>query len=192
MQNEILLTASEATCMHHIIVYNEKCTMCVKSVARSTSSFHTITVRYSSRLEAGLFGVGLRSNDLLTLVLLHDVLNTRTITYSICGQYCFIACGLISAAQGNDAEPDSDEEYKFSKPNIYTGSLYLTRVLKLINQWAVHMIHVRQYYGTYLGTWFFVSGAPNGAFFKTSCCFLQNLVSHICLRLVSRSQLGIS
>ena len=31
-------------------------------------------------------------------------------TYSICGQYCFVLCGLISAAQRNEAEPDSNEE----------------------------------------------------------------------------------
>ena len=30
--------------------------------------------------------------------------------YSICGQYCFVLCGLISAAQRNEAEPDSNEE----------------------------------------------------------------------------------
>ena len=30
--------------------------------------------------------------------------------YSICGQYCFVLCGLISAAQRNEAEPDSSEE----------------------------------------------------------------------------------
>ena len=29
---------------------------------------------------------------------------------SICGQYCFVLCGLISAAQSNEAEPDSNEE----------------------------------------------------------------------------------
>ena len=39
-------------------------------------------------------------------------------TYSICGQYCFVLCGLISAAQRNEAEPDSNEEEKFSKPNL--------------------------------------------------------------------------
>ena len=30
--------------------------------------------------------------------------------HSICGQYCFVLCGLISAAQRNEAEPDSNEE----------------------------------------------------------------------------------
>ena len=30
--------------------------------------------------------------------------------YIICGQYCFVLCGHISAAQRNEAEPDSNEE----------------------------------------------------------------------------------
>ena len=59
------------------------------------------------------------------------------IYYSICRQYCFVLCGLISAAQRIEAEPDSNEELKEFKAKFKPGSC-LARVLKLANQRAMH------------------------------------------------------
>ena len=45
--------------------------------------------------------------------------------YSICGQHCFVLCGLVSAAQRNEPEPDSNEEQKFSKPKFNPGVYFI-------------------------------------------------------------------
>ena len=39
-------------------------------------------------------------------------------TQSANSTYCFVLRGLIRAAHRNGAEPDSNEEYKFSQPNL--------------------------------------------------------------------------
>ena len=41
--------------------------------------------------------------------------------YSICEQYCFVLCGLTSAVQRNEAEPDSRAGYN-SQAKILLGN----------------------------------------------------------------------
>ena len=64
----------------------------------------------------------------ITIIIFLTVLNIRTVLY------IFVLCGLISAAERNEAELGSNEENNSQK--IRLGSLFFVRVplAKLVNQ----------------------------------------------------------